>query len=163
MTAQAKTNLPRDSEILSDSEISVLDIGPSLNIRKPSRPTMAGNSPNKGIVSLNGAAFTPNQTCTLPDKNPQVSAQSTHYSSSIRKNEQVDLVDQTMGDDTPKKNKRSRSDTVRGALRTISSPLLSPLRSSTSSGKAERDGRPGVSRSKTSFRGQGGTLDRRLV
>lgn len=44
---------------------------------------------------------------------------------------------------------------MRGALRTFSSPLLSPLRSGT--GKV---GRPGVNRAKTSFRGVGGALER---
>ncbi|KAE8356360.1 hypothetical protein BDV28DRAFT_127163 [Aspergillus coremiiformis] len=55
---------------------------------------------------------------------------------------------------TPKKNK-IRPGSVRGALRTFSSPLLSPLRVS-----GIRVGRSGISRAKTSFRGVGGVLER---
>ncbi|RMZ39128.1 hypothetical protein AFCA_006517 [Aspergillus flavus] len=138
------------SDILSDSDISILDLGPSLSARN----TSCYQAPSTTNTTL---ARDTKQTSYLtapttghghgPIMAQDMNTRHTPTSPSLK--------DTTQGADITPKKLKMRTGSVRGALRTFSSPLLSPLRSGT--GKV---GRPGVNRAKTSFRGVGGALGR---
>ena len=140
------------SDILSDSDISILDLGPSLSARntscyQPPSTTKALALDTKQDSSLilptTGHGYLPNDPTMAQD----LKARSTATSPSMK--------DTSQGADITPKKLKMRAGSVRGALRTFSSPLLSPLRSGTG-----KFGRPGVNRAKTSFRGVGGVLER---
>ncbi|KAE8357362.1 hypothetical protein BDV27DRAFT_139469 [Aspergillus caelatus] len=130
----------------------MLDLGPSLSARNTScyqspsttkALTLDAKQASSPISPTTGHGYLQNDPTMAQDLKTRYTAT---YPSMKDTTQRADI--------TPKKLKM-RAGSVRGALRTFSSPLLSPLRSGT--GKV---GRPGVSRTKTSFRGVGGVLER---
>ncbi|OGM51195.1 hypothetical protein ABOM_000198 [Aspergillus bombycis] len=138
------------SDILSDSDISILDLGPSLSARN--------NSCYQTSNTVKTLARDTKQSSSLATpithghlQNGPTTAQDLHTRPTPTS---PSMKDTTQGEDITPKRLKMRAGSVRGALRTFSSPLLSPLR-----GGAGKVGRPGVNRAKTSFRGVGGVLE----
>ncbi|KAB8079303.1 hypothetical protein BDV29DRAFT_164783 [Aspergillus leporis] len=145
---------PKDrlSDILSDSDISILDLGPSLSSRNSSCYHLSTENAST-IRPKDIPDFLRTDSTTNEEQKTRIAFSLSNLSnSSLLKDTAVDGVGG--GDITPKKNK-PRVGSMRAKLRTISTPLLSPLRG----GSGGRVGRPGVLRAKTSFRGVGGVLE----
>ncbi|KAE8381246.1 hypothetical protein BDV26DRAFT_255964 [Aspergillus bertholletiae] len=143
------------SDILSDSDISILDLGPGLSTRNTSC-----YQASSAVKTLTGDAKQPASSLTMPtignlqgDRTTEdVTARIASLNATTTSPSPMKDTPQA-ADVTPKKLVRVGS--MNGALRALSSPVLSPLR-----GGPGRVERPRVNRAKTSFRGVGSVLER---
>ncbi|KAE8139106.1 hypothetical protein BDV38DRAFT_242785 [Aspergillus pseudotamarii] len=140
------------SDILSDSDISILDLGPSISARNTSCYQASSTTKALALDAKQASSLTTPTTGHGYLQNDLTMDQGLKTRPTATS---PPMKDTTQGADITPKKLMVRVGSVRGALRTFSSPLLSPLRSGT--GKV---GRPGVNRAKTSFRGVGGVLER---
>ncbi|KAF7585142.1 hypothetical protein BBP40_012175, partial [Aspergillus hancockii] len=154
-TAQHQNLQPKDrlSDVLSDSDISTLDLGPSLSSKNSSCYHLTSKNNNNNNPTLRPKdipVFLRNEPEEEQKTRIAFSLAGLGRSEPVKVNGGLGITGgEREGDVTPKKRKGS----VRERLRTISTPLLSPLRGS------GRVGRPGVQRTKTSFSGVGGVLE----
>ncbi|KAE8409801.1 hypothetical protein BDV37DRAFT_277455 [Aspergillus pseudonomiae] len=137
------------SDILSDSDISILDLGPSLSARNTSCYQTSNT------VKTRDTKQSSSLTIPLTHDHLQRSLTTAQDFKARPTTTSPSMKDATQGVDITPKRLKMRAGSVRGALRTFSSPLLSPLRGGTA-----KVGGPGVNRAKTSFRGVGGVLER---
>ncbi|KAE8392928.1 hypothetical protein BDV23DRAFT_181078 [Aspergillus alliaceus] len=153
-TSKTKPKTPdqskdKDYEILSDSDISVLDLGPSLTTnhttapKTPTKPTIYYQStePKTRTPFVTPIPMSPPGKHGNGDRDRDIQAGGGGGDGSA--------------DTTPRKIRTGSSMFMRGALRTFPSPLLGPFRG----GGDARVVRQEVTRAKT-FRGGGGVSER---
>ncbi|KAF9891718.1 hypothetical protein FE257_003730 [Aspergillus nanangensis] len=135
-------------DLLSDSEISVLDLGPTMDnndgMMSGARNAMDNRSADRPIPEVRISPPESEASTVKPSKSGR---------SGEGEQQEEEKKHAAAGEDTPRLSKgvavggkRARGGVAK-AFRTISSPLMGPLKG----GSAASDNRPGVHRARTSF------------